>query len=1627
MHQSKQNRQRSNSSRDSARRKRQLAAAVMGVAVVGCASWSSAVTTTYTWDPAGTGNSGGTNNWDTTSTFWDTTAGTGKLWGNTTSSLALFGGNMGTVTLNGSVQAIGLQFNTTGYTISGTGNLSLAGSGIAAGTLTSGNTTISVPVAISAAQTWNVGAGSTLVVGGNLSTAGNGTYGNNSWNLSISSAGGPTGNVTLTGANNVIEGFQLFNGTLDLTGNLTTNGTYDYLANGNLTSAVATLIVENGATFTELNASNNMQIGKGGNGTVIQKAGSTVNFNPENAGHTSGDLVVGISSGAGNYTMYGGTLNMNGGTSRLVVGESGATSVVNVYAGANIISAGTIIFQGASGTLNQAGGNVSLSGTTEVTFASGTNTYILGNGTFGSGTLVAPGFTATGGTNTFEFNGGTLQASAGNATFMTGLTTGNITANSIIDNGGYAITIGQPLLGSGGLTFQNTGTTTLTGSNSYAGATTITGGNLTVSGTGSINSSSGITINGSGATFVKSSSVNSTPAISLMQGTLNGTGTVGNVTVSSLAANTVTNAIGGTAVLTIPTLAFSGNGTLSINVAGGNVTTPGIATTTLTTANAGSGEITVNVTPTSAWTTPGNTTYDLLSFSNVTGNVSDFTKGSIGLLTSRESATLGLTGSDLTLTIASDSPKWTGLDNGNWMVGSTGPNHNWQLINAGTPTDYIQGDTVLFDDSASSAVSPGNVSISSGNVTPTATTFNNSVINYTLSSSGGYSISGNGSLTKNGTGSLTIQTADTYAGGTIVNGGTMTIGTGGSLGASTGTLAVNNPNTGAGTAVLLNLSTSSPTTTGSLSGTLAIPSSGTNTATIDNGGQLFTVNQTTPGTFAGTITDSGGFAMGSLSTSTLTLSGQNTYTGPTTISAGTLQAGVASVPGVSGAFGTESAVTLGNVSGATLALNNFNTEIGSLSGGGTVGGKVTLGNATLTDVQTTATSFAGVISGTGGLTMNGSGGNLTLSALNTYTGPTTISAGTLSAGVASSGSGGAFGNLSAVTLASAGGANLALNGFNTTIGSLSGGGTAGGNVTLGSGGLTVGGLNTSTSFGGAITGTGNAATNGQLIKVGSGNLTLSSTANSVSGMQVNGGTLDITGNLALSGTYNYIATGSTTGTLVIDNNAAITLTGNTTNNFVVGRNNGNGTVIQNAGSTFNFDPTGGNTLLIIGAGSITTTGVYNMNGGTLNMNGLTLEVGIGNATGMLNVYAGANITSVGTFLMGGTGGNATVNQAGGNITMSGTNNLLIGGASTDTDVYNLGNGTLGSGTLTVAGVATGNSSASSTFNFNGGTLQASGNNTNFMAGLTTGNVTANSAINNAGYAVTIGQKLIGSGGLTFQGAGTTTITASNSYSGGTTISGGTLLANNGPNNGSATGSGAVTINNGGTLGGNGTIGNGDNALAVNSGGTIAAGASLTTVGTLTTGNQTWSTGGNYAWKITGSAGNSSVAIGSGGSGKIGGGSGTEGSDWDNLVMSALTVSSTTGSPFTIVVSGTPSGSTNSTYSWVIAQTGSTSLPSGITDSGNLLPGGNSTQAGEFTLNTANFTFDGVTNPYASTPSAFSLEFEPIGGQGSGDYDLVLDYYAAPEPGTGLLVLAGGLPMLLSRRRRNGRRLEGNPR
>ena len=142
-------------------------------AVVGATSFSKAAT--LTWDPGLTPTtpSGGTGTWALTPTANWSNGTTDIAWTDVTAAgvdLAVFGGTAGAVSLNTNLSALGLLFATPNYAISGTGNLTLGASGINAGKLSTGTTSISNNLILGAAQTWNIG--SNLSLSGTITGAG---------------------------------------------------------------------------------------------------------------------------------------------------------------------------------------------------------------------------------------------------------------------------------------------------------------------------------------------------------------------------------------------------------------------------------------------------------------------------------------------------------------------------------------------------------------------------------------------------------------------------------------------------------------------------------------------------------------------------------------------------------------------------------------------------------------------------------------------------------------------------------------------------------------------------------------------------------------------------------------------------------------------------------------------------------------------------------------------------------------------------------------------------------------------------------------------------------------------------------------------------------------------------------------------------------------------------------------------------------------------------------------------------------------------------------------------------------------------------------------------------------------
>ena len=150
--------------------------------------------------------------------------------------------------------------------------------------------------------------------------------------------------------------------------------------------------------------------------------------------------------------------------------------------------------------------------------------------------------------------------------------------------------------------------------------------------------------------------------------------------------------------------------------------------------------------------------------------------------------------------------------------------------------------------------------------------------------------SSGGSLTKAGLGSLTLSGSNAFTGGVMINNGTLQLGSTGALNSTAGwenavTFGASAPST-----ATLNLNGNSVTianlSTNATPGTPIVQNAGATPAILTVGNWA-----NASGTFAGTIQDGiggGTLTLKKAGAGTLTLSGSNTYSGTTTLSAGTL-------------------------------------------------------------------------------------------------------------------------------------------------------------------------------------------------------------------------------------------------------------------------------------------------------------------------------------------------------------------------------------------------------------------------------------------------------------------------------------------------------------------------------------------------------------------------------------------------------------------------------------------------------------------------------------------------------------------------------------------------------------------
>ena len=612
------------------------------------------------------------------------------------------------------------------------------------------------------------------------------------------------------------------------------------------------------------------------------------------------------------------------------LGFSGA-GVNAVLAGTGAVVGGSV--PGATTTQGQTGLSLNTDATvtnrTSVTGGTGgtvtTSTGGLGAQLMNRSTLINEG-TITGGSGTASAGGSGIRASSGSTIINHGTIQGG-DSTAVGGTGGVGVETGSP----GGTPTTLTNTGTIRGGN---GPTTGSTAVLVRVNTGPI-VNSGTIEGGTGASGISS-------AASIVNLTLTNSGTVAG------------GAAGGTGIITTGTVinfAVTNSGTIRAGSGGANAIMTNANTSTVE-LQAGStiiGNVIVSAAGINDTLRLGGTSTDTFDVSAVGTQYQNFDRfektgtgtwiltgnGTVATPWQIQAGTLqignGGTSGSIIGDIANDGT--LAFNRSDTLV------HAGIISGGGSVNQIGTGTTVLTATNTytgGTTISSGRLQLGDGGTTGSIVgdVINNAIFAFNRSDVVTFAgvISGSGAVEHNGTGTTTLSGTNTYAGGTVFDAGTLAVAADANLGAASGGLAFN----GGTLQTTAAFATARNATLGSAGGTLQTDA-----------------DLAMSGVIAGTgsLTKTG--------TGTLTLTGNNTYAGATTISAGILQLGNG---------GTTGAITGDIVNNATLAVNRSDTLV-----------------------------LAGTISGSGTLQQNGTGTTV-LTAANTYSGGTTINAGTLQLG-----------------------------------------------------------------------------------------------------------------------------------------------------------------------------------------------------------------------------------------------------------------------------------------------------------------------------------------------------------------------------------------------------------------------------------------------------------------------------------------------------------------------------------------------------------------------------------------------------------------------------------------------------
>jgi fibronectin-binding autotransporter adhesin len=1054
-----------------------------------------------------------------------------------------------------------------------------------------------------------------------------------------------------------------------------------------------------GLAWTDVFAGTGITIGAGG--ATFDTGGNTRSFVfLDSIGGASATANVSLITSGGSVQFF--AANNYAGTTTLATGTTLLLGVTNAISGnGNITDSGTIL----ANTTNaiSGNGNITISGTF---FANGNNAIAgTGNISLTGGSLVLNSSENFTGLISFGTGTGNLDFSKYNTTDYSNQIKNSTTSININTNGQFVNFAGSiDSSNTGGLTKNNGGTLSLSGTNAYTGATTIASGVLQVNSAGALGSGTGL-ISFTGGTLQYTS--NNTTDYSNRFAVLATTG-----------GNTYSIDTNG------QTVSFASP--LVVDTAGGSLTKLGAGTLNLSATSTYTGATTLFQGTLNLSANAGGNVIAAASALSLRGGMLQVTGDGVGGIDAQTVASTTIAGSDSNLSLVQNGAASVTLNMGSLI--------------------HVAGATVNFAQSSTAGVLQFN----------TATGAANSLIND----------AGVAYATVGGTDWAAKDLTNTY----VVGGSTIA----GFYTPDTSTTISGNADVGA-------------TDT-----TLAAPATPTSLRFNDGTGPR-----------------------------TLTLTGQTLSTGGILVTSN-VGANLATITG--GSLSSDS----------TTANKDLEIIQNNTAAGLTISSVITNNPNAGTPVVT-------------GLTKSGPG-LLTLGAANTYTGPTTVSQGTLSvptgASITSS-------TANLITIGTAPGHNAVLSisggsvaandtapgqfGGSLLIGSVLG---SSADIQISSGSLSSAEqLNVGNGAGGyaGLTNNGGNITSGTYLVVGFTNDKASFTQTAGSTV-VTADVMTIAGNPGAvgvanisGGTFTATGAGNDAGTIYVGENGQGTLNVSGTASVTLGTTNAAGLFLgrgQNAGAaaagTVNL--LGGTLsvpLVTRGAGS----GFFNFNGGTLRAelagkDGNTGATGTAQAAYFMNGLSGA-------YVYGGATG-STIDNNGFNIGIAQALMAPTGNGISSVPMGSLGSGYIDSPLVAITGG--GGTGATAVANVNPATGQVTSVSiTNPGVGYTsTPTITLSGGGGSGATIGTIGTTPNSTTGvgLNFKGAGTTTLFGVNTYTGNTNVNGGTLVVSN---SASLAATGHLSISSGAALQGSGSVG----LTSLLSGSILNVGNNNSSIGTLT--------------------------------------------------------------------------------------------------------------------------------------------------------------------------------------------------